>query len=123
MVTLRERMRTVQRRQAPVGAKETVTFIREAKQVTITEAIVNDVSLSITGEEGFPTQVTMTNIYIPQDQTLIAGAAVKPKLNDKIVKANGQVYKPFNPSRDMPAVVPHAGEKFWLIRAKLWKEP
>lgn len=121
MVSLKERGKTFHRRQVPLAAKETVTFIRGTKSVTITEAVVYETELTIVGDEGLPMQVTSTEILLPQDAVLIAGGAVKPRNNDQVKLADGTLYEPFKPDRNTPAVVPHAHDEFWLLHTKKWK--
>ena len=119
MATLAERARTAHRRQIALAAKETVTFVRGTAEVTITEAIGNEVTYEIMGDDGLMSQVTSQDWLLPQDQVLINGAAVEPQLNDKIV-SDGKTYKPFKMTPATEAVEPHCGDEFWLVHTHKW---
>ena len=120
MTTMLERARASHRRNIPLAGKQTVTLKRGTETVTITDAVGYETEWEVMGSDGFATQIASMDWLLPQDQVLIGGEEVEPRVNDQITAANGRVYEPMKLSPTMPAVVPHCGDEFWLVHSKLW---
>jgi hypothetical protein len=120
MTTLVERARASHRRNIPVAGKQTVTLARDGKTVEITDAVGYETTWEIMGGDGITTQVASMEWLLPQDQLILDGKQIEPRMNDEITAANGKRYEPMKLSPTRPAVEPHCGDEFWLVHSKLW---
>lgn len=118
MTTLVERAKTVHRRGVINAAKQTVTFHRSSDNCTITNAIGYETLLQFKGPDNLPVHVLSMVWLLPQDEVLINSVAVEPQMNDQIEDADGNIFEPFRPQPDIPAVVAHCGSEFWQIHSE-----
>lgn len=121
-MSLATRARTVHARQMKTAFAETVTFQRGSKTCTITNAVRQEQSDGIVGPDGVVTHASMVVWLLPQAEVLIDSVAVEPRLNDRIIPADGKSYEPLPPGKDLPAVIPHCGTEFWLVNSKRMRE-
>jgi len=102
--------------------KETVTFQRGSKTCSITNAVRAEQTDDIVGPDGVITHHASVNWLLPQAEVLIDSVAVEPRLNDRIIPADGKTYEPMKPGNNLPLCVPHCGTEFWLVYTKLIRE-
>jgi len=119
-MTLATRAVTAHRRNILTDSQQTITYKRGSESVSITSAIGNEVTYEVDGPDGLMSQIISMDWFIPKDAIVINGEEVEPKMNDQITASDGKRYEPMRPAQNMPAVVSHCNNEFWLVHSKLW---